>query len=890
MSLVAALARARTPLLGVALSATVAAQLLFDAKRAFWSSLGLYAAGLLLLAVAVARPLRASEPDPSPEGDPLGLSARPRSAISLRLELALLAAVLVVGAFFRFFQLDTIPPGFNHDAAMHCQYAIELLFNDAPLAPYFVPPHHYPIGYETFQPLVTAAYMSFLGVVPLAGKLSSATSGFAALVVLYLAARYLFGTRLALITTFLGAICGWHIVFARSGWHCIAVPLWETFAMLLLLSAVQTGRLPLFGAAGGATAVNLMTYSISRLLLPKQALILAFLWLRGRLRLGAIRRGALVFFVTFAALSAPVVHWAVNHWEAFQGRTRVLLVFNRIASDGLAPLADNLAQTLLNLNYQGNGDDFIIGDPLLDFPTSWLFAVGFVLCSLLADRPRHGVLLLWFAASMVPGFLSNPNPNHNIAALIPAVMMAGVAADWLLGGALRMASTRGRWHSAAVHAAVGAIAIALVAMTLRTYIAPSTRREIEGLYPETRAVGEHLRDLIDRYDVHVAGDFPVDILTFLTYRGGSFTSRFQYLGDNGESLLVQELRPVDGKGAALVARASPEGDAVARGLMERFPGARRVELEWRPHPRGPARPAAILVFLDPEVLEQGGLPLPRGQAPLAGRGKSIFTGGAGTEPGQFDQIMGLAVAPDGTIYATDMRNDRLQKFDRDGEFLWALGAKGADFGKFQEPRGVAVDAAGNVFVVDSWNSRVQSFDPDGRFRMAFTTPRRFFGPKGIAVRGSEILVADTGNGSIEVFNAAGHHVATLGRPGRGAGELRDPVGIAVDDEGLIYIADTGNGRIQVFARDGSFVRAWPVDGWSQGDRTEAFLAWDPDRGLLVSDPGGNRVFAFDAMGASQRIVASATSPAGLAVRAGLVLVAERFENRVKPIREELSAP
>ncbi|XP_078695026.1 E3 ubiquitin-protein ligase TRIM32-like [Branchiostoma floridae x Branchiostoma belcheri] len=47
---------------------------------------------------------------------------------------------------------------------------------------------------------------------------------------------------------------------------------------------------------------------------------------------------------------------------------------------------------------------------------------------------------------------------------------------------------------------------------------------------------------------------------------------------------------------------------------------------------------------------------------------------------------------------------------------------------------------------------------------------------------------------------------TFGGRGSGQGQFRDPVGVAVSEEGLIFVADSGNKRIQVFTLQGKFVR------------------------------------------------------------------------------------
>jgi DNA-binding beta-propeller fold protein YncE len=871
---------------GIALAATVTAQVLFDVKRYFGLAVGLYVGGLALLAIILARPLRRLVPRADSLAQPLTDGREAAPSLSRRTEVLAFFVVMTVAAFFRFYKLDTIPPGFNHDAAMHCQYAIDFLRGKEPLAPYFVPASHYPIGYETFQPLVTAFFMSIVGIVPLASKLSSATSSLAALFVLYFLLRYLFGQRMAVVTSFLGAVCAWHFIFARVGWHCIAVPLWETTAVFLLLAAIKTRRKGLFALAGAATAVNLMTYSISRLLVAKEALLVAYLWLKGLVRPKTHGRGLLLAAIVMLICSVPVIRYAAKHWDAFQGRTRALLILGRADESGVSPLVDNLKKTLLNINYRANGDDFFIDAPLFDFPLSWLFAVGFVICAILFDRPRYGIVLLWFASSMIPGVLSAPNPNHNMSALVPALIIAGVAADFMIDTVRRRAARLGRLARRGAVLIGATAAIATVWWNVRSYIDPQTRRDLWGFYPETRVVGEYMRGILDHYDVYVADNYPIDSLIFLTYRGGDFVPAFHHLWNDGATILTLPLRPPAGKGVAFIAKPETENEPVFRGLVARFSGARVEELRDTIDPLHPNRIAATVVLIEPEALASA-RKLPRTPAPAnTGRpAANAFVGGSGDEPGHFADAMGVAVGPHGSIYVADMHNNRVQKFDRDGRFLMAIGGPGAGDGQFNEPRDVALDGGGNLYVVDTWNARVQKFDPEGRYVASFRTQGGLFGPKGVAVDGNRVLVTDTGNGKIEVFDTTGRHLATWGRAGDGPGEFREPVGIAADGRGDWFVVDSGNGRIQLLDSRGLPVRSWPVEAWGNHRLHEAYLACDPAGSLLLALPETGTVarYAF----AGRQLASLGTDlagPTGVALWRDEVFVSERGANRVRRLR------
>lgn len=61
------------------------------------------------------------------------------------------------------------------------------------------------------------------------------------------------------------------------------------------------------------------------------------------------------------------------------------------------------------------------------------------------------------------------------------------------------------------------------------------------------------------------------------------------------------------------------------------------------------------------------------------------------------------------IYVADWGNNRIQKFDSNGNYITKWGTQGTGDGQFQEPTGIALDSSDNVYIVDRDNSRIQVF-------------------------------------------------------------------------------------------------------------------------------------------------------------------------------------
>lgn len=77
-------------------------------------------------------------------------------------------------------------------------------------------------------------------------------------------------------------------------------------------------------------------------------------------------------------------------------------------------------------------------------------------------------------------------------------------------------------------------------------------------------------------------------------------------------------------------------------------------------------------------------------------------------------------------------------------------------GQFSSPQCVAVDHLGFILVGDSGNARVQIFQPNGTLIRVFggrgTNPGKFAWVSGIAIANNmDIIVTDSKNSSVQIF-------------------------------------------------------------------------------------------------------------------------------------------
>jgi Mg-chelatase subunit ChlD len=203
---------------------------------------------------------------------------------------------------------------------------------------------------------------------------------------------------------------------------------------------------------------------------------------------------------------------------------------------------------------------------------------------------------------------------------------------------------------------------------------------------------------------------------------------------------------------------------------------------------------------------------------------------------------GVAAGDDGTVFVVDNVRAMVHVF-RNGAWIGAWGGPGSELGQLGDPHGIAL-LGDRVLVADTGNRRVQVFERDGR---PVTTWDAVGTPWDVAVTGDEmVLVTDQSGDQVIILDRDGRRVGALGGPGTAFGELKDPTGITAWADGRIALVDGGNDRLQIWNADGSVASVitntatWPwVDVAVYDDQTLAVAALR--RVHLVDLASGNTV-------------------------------------------------
>jgi len=189
-----------------------------------------------------------------------------------------------------------------------------------------------------------------------------------------------------------------------------------------------------------------------------------------------------------------------------------------------------------------------------------------------------------------------------------------------------------------------------------------------------------------------------------------------------------------------------------------------------------------------------------------------YTGGVFTAP------QGI-VAHGSDLYLADAGNNSIRKVDSSGVVSTFAGSESGNEGftndtgtaaRFRGPKGIATDGS-FLYVADTGNHAIRKIElgtrivttvaGDGISGIPTDNPSRFNSPEGIAVLGSNLYVADTGNHAIQKVTPTGGVSTFAGSNAGVPGFVDDTTGTAARFDtprgitavnSTLYVADTGN--------------------------------------------------------------------------------------------------
>lgn len=178
------------------------------------------------------------------------------------------------------------------------------------------------------------------------------------------------------------------------------------------------------------------------------------------------------------------------------------------------------------------------------------------------------------------------------------------------------------------------------------------------------------------------------------------------------------------------------------------------------------------------------------------------------------------------------------------------GSVGSGRDQFRRPHGIACNPAGDVYVADTDNDRVVRLRyADAGLAWVGVLDSTLSGPHDVALDSRGLVyVANTGAGSIEVYDAAGTHLATW------HSDLDRPTGIAVLDKDADFnvygheaavVIDRDGTRVNQLSLSGQLLRRIDCRRFGFDTAGLAYCAFDRHGNAYVTDRVNSQVHIFD---------------------------------------------
>jgi len=368
---------------------------------------------------------------------------------------SLIIAIIFFGIFIRFWNLGNIPPGVHYDEAYNGIDA--LTANETGDYKIFYSDN---TGREGFHINVIAFFINLLGNNNWGLRLANAIWGSLTVIGFFFLLKELRFSRLSMaIGTFMIATSFWHLVFSRTAYRAIMVPLilvwtfyffWKAINVSFQKDSQEKGEkrksLIYFAVSGLLLGLGFHTYIAFRVA-PLILVILGISFVLTKKGFFARHKTSILVFVAASFLSAlPLFLYFSSHFQEFLYRSSSVSVFNTPNTTFIQAFSKSIGNHLWAFFVSGdrNPRHNFNSQPLLPAAWSVLFAIGFIisvkeigkkLFSSLKKEKGDAEDNQWFYVSvlsqatfwimLLPGVLSAEGVPHSLRIIgaIPAVFI-----------------------------------------------------------------------------------------------------------------------------------------------------------------------------------------------------------------------------------------------------------------------------------------------------------------------------------------------------------------------------------------------------------------------------------------------------------------------------------
>jgi 4-amino-4-deoxy-L-arabinose transferase-like glycosyltransferase len=372
----------------------------------------------------------------------MNLTRPPQTRRDTWVEAALVVALVLIAAFFRFHLPNEVPPGPSHDELRMMELGELIVEGERPI--------HWTVSYSA-EPLfmyALALAMPALGFTPFGARIVTRLAGLLLIPLVHILTRRLLGRRVALVTSGVLAMTWWPVFFSRVALRGITLPLTLAAAVTCLWQGLglngeaRTHRLGQarwgwLALGGGLMGLTWYTFTAARGLFILLPALLGYLALLRVVPIKRLWRIALVTLGLAALVAAPFVYDMQVHPGAPEARMQQLGgIVEQLRAGHFSPFVKQTFATLgmFTLTGEPNWRYNVSGRPVFGPVLGGLATLGLLVSIGRWQQPRYALVLLWLLLGLAPSMLTPDAPSlvRAIGALPAAAMLPGIGAEALL--------------------------------------------------------------------------------------------------------------------------------------------------------------------------------------------------------------------------------------------------------------------------------------------------------------------------------------------------------------------------------------------------------------------------------------------------------------------------
>jgi 4-amino-4-deoxy-L-arabinose transferase-like glycosyltransferase len=329
--------------------------------------------------------------------------------ITTRKTIFTLAAIVILAAVFRYWQINEYPRALHLDEAISGVVAQDILRGKLPEL----------LVYDGNEPLIfyiMAVPLYFFGPTPGALRVATESISLALVISVYLLAQELFDRKIGLLTAFICAINVWGIYHGRLATRSILVPVIISLALYFAVRAWRKGQWHYWILTGIIFGAVFYTYTSSVFVIPALLLTLIGVIIFDRRAVVQYKWKILLAAAIIVVVGLPMWMYQATHTIVSAGRPSQLTMFyaGQSASELIYTISTQgfLVARMFFIKADANIRHNIPNRPVFDVLLAIPFLIGFVSGALQKKyRGAAALCFVWLLVWLVPSFLSKDAPH-----------------------------------------------------------------------------------------------------------------------------------------------------------------------------------------------------------------------------------------------------------------------------------------------------------------------------------------------------------------------------------------------------------------------------------------------------------------------------------------------